>query len=173
MSQSAGSHDDDVTMDLSTTAQLVTALGIGGFLGQYLATSHERRAARADVLRALLGTERARWYDTEGSAVTWERWLVACRDLRAAALVAGLPARAVDTYIGIADTARRESEVRWERNPDEEFSPSISSESDALVQEAARLVSDLAWSPRRTRLTLKRRVKALEARTREHAWEQH
>lgn len=79
----------------------------------------------------------------------------------------------MDTYIGIADTARRESEVRWEHYPDEEFSPSISSESDALVQAAARLVSDLAWSPRRTRLTLKTRVKALEARAREHAWEQH
>jgi hypothetical protein len=52
----------------AVTAEIVTALGVlgvGSVLGQYVASSKDRRETRARVLTALADAESARWVDPD------------------------------------------------------------------------------------------------------------
>src|ERR1035441_3922380 len=127
----------------AVTTEIVTALGVlgvGSVLGQYLASSKDRRETRARVLTAFADAESVRWVDPDSK--TRAEFQTSLRELQTAALVARLPRGAVLEYAVLAQAAHRECEVSWERNSAGEIDARLA---DA-TREAARARADIAWS---------------------------
>jgi hypothetical protein len=117
---------------------------VGTVTGQWVGATKDRRAARAEALKALAEVENARWAGTpEAAHPTFRRVL---RDLQTAALVARLPRPIVDTYLVLATAGHSLSQQDAEVTPDPEYAGGIDAHLDDLIQDAARLVTDVAWS---------------------------
>lgn len=131
--------------DVATVASLVGALGVGSVLGQWLSGGRDRRAARAAVLDALREVETARWAPAKPEKPTFVQ---ATRELETAALLARIPRKYVRFYLHVADAAHTLSQQSWDDYPDEEDGGgAISAVFADAVREAARLVTDVTWSP--------------------------
>jgi hypothetical protein len=137
---------------LVSTAVVVTdvvsvlgVLGLGSVLGQYLASSKDRREARARVLSALAQVEQSRWVGAHATASLAE-FETALRDLETAALVARLPRSSVLEYEVLAQSARRLSAEDWDRTVDPETGGGIDAYMADATREAARTIAELAWS---------------------------
>lgn len=123
---------------------VVGALGLGSVLGQYLASSKDRREVRARVLSAIAEVEESRWVG-EGTA-TSAQFQAALRNLQAAALVARLPRHAVREYAVLAQAARWLSQEEWDRLGDPEIGGGIDARLSDATREAAKAVAELVWS---------------------------
>ena len=133
------------------------ALGVGSVLGQWIGAAHDRRGARAAVLRALSEVESARWtsgHSEEESTRNYslDEFRVLVRDFQTASLVAGLPRDAVDWYCDLALAARHASrENAMESNGEDYNAGSIDPELGKVVRRAARDVAGLCWTARGSR----------------------
>ncbi len=134
------------------------ALGVGSLLNTWLTGGSARRKLRADALKSLAVCERARWYPLEEGEL---HFVVAARDLEADAMIAGVPAEAVETYIVLGRAAAWLSAESMERDPDPEFGGGINSDYANVTRDAARLVRDAIRHPWRTRLGLRKRSRQL------------
>lgn len=147
-------------MDVNTISSMLGALGIGSLLAQALAQGRDRRSTRTDVLGALEDCELARWVTdmTESKSL-----ISATRRLESAAVISGLPSRAVDQYIVLAWagywTSYEDMEDAHFSDRDPEYAGGIPAQLNDLIADAARDVSRLVWSPWRGRLIASRGVR--------------
>ncbi len=109
------------------------ALGVGSLLNTWLTGGSARRKSRADVLKSLAVCERARWYPMEAGE---PHFVVAARDLEADAMIAGVPAAAVETYIVLGRAAAWLSAESMDRDPDPEFGGGIHSDYANVTRDA-------------------------------------
>lgn len=129
---------------VSEVVSVLGAIGLGSVLGQYLASSKDRREARARVLSAIAEVEESRWVG-EGNATAAE-FQTALRNLQTAALIARLPRDAVFEYGALAQAARWLSQETWDRTIEPELGGGIDAHLADATREAARAISELAWS---------------------------
>lgn len=149
-------------MDIPVIASVISALGVGSFVGQYLIGAHQRRQLRSEVLRNLARVESARWAGHgEPSRAEFQEGL---RDLEAAALVARLPRGAVVQYKVFAQAARWLSDSDVENDPMNEYAGGINGAFADLVHEHAADISRLVWKPWIGRFGLKRRLRTRRER---------
>jgi len=143
-------------MDPATVVSIISALGIGSFVGQYLIGSRERRQLRSDVLTQLSYAETARW--AGHSKPPTPDFNTSIRDLETAALIARVPRKAVMHYKRLAYTGWWLSVDDAESNPDHEFAGGIDGDLANLIRAAAAEVSHVVWSPWLGRMRLSRRL---------------
>jgi hypothetical protein len=151
-------------VDAATVVSLIGALGIGSVAGQYAASGGQRRQTRADVLKALHHTERARWVNGEPDDPPFP---AAMRELETAALLARIPREGVLDYKVLAYAAFWSSGEAFEELSEddaEQYGGGIESKFATLVREAAEDLSKLVWSPWLARPGLGRRIANREAR---------
>lgn len=141
----AHKYDSAVAIDIATAAvSVISSLGIGTVMGQWVAGGKERREVRARALAALAEVESARWANLSESP---EAFTSAVRDLQTAMLVARLPREPTRAYIALATVGRWKSVESFERNPDAEHGGGINSKLADTVRDAAQLMSDVIWTP--------------------------
>lgn len=129
----------------SEVVSVLGALGLGSVLGQYLASSKDRREARARVLTALTEVEESRWAGPD-AMTTFAEFQTALRKFQTAALIARLPRTAAGEYAVLAQAARWTSEASWKEHPDPDTGGGINANLADATREAARAISTLAWS---------------------------
>ncbi|MCT7293968.1 hypothetical protein NVV99_24010 [Rhodococcus sp. PAE-6] len=137
-------HYYDFVVDIPAIASVISALGIGSFIGQYLIGAQQRRQLRSEVLKHLAQTETVRWASTTTIGPGFRESI---RELEAAALVSQIPQRVVEQYTIFAYTAWWESNENWEAGGGDEEDAGIDRRLADLVQEAAIELSAAAWSP--------------------------
>jgi hypothetical protein len=123
----------------------LAALGLGSALGQYLASSKDRRESRANVLSALAETEAARWAGG-GPKASLSDFQASMRKFQTAALIARLPRDLAWQYGVLAQAARWLSDDSLDRSGDPEFGGGIEADFATATREAARAVSEVAWA---------------------------
>jgi hypothetical protein len=138
-------HSADVPLDFTAVASFIGALGLGSVVGQWMAGSGARRAARGDVLRRLGAVESARWADEEGSRPVFRD---AVRELEIAALLARIPRRPVRIYLVLAQTAYWESKQDYEESGGAPESGSVDVALAQLTRASAGLVTEAIWAAR-------------------------
>lgn len=122
----------------------------------YLTSGQSRREVRGAVLAQLSVVEAARWDGPD--AVPYHQFRTECRALETAAMIARVPRDAVEHYLHCARAARSLSQDNWEKYGEDEVGGFISAEIDALVNEAAQILTELIWTPRRRRIGLRYRL---------------
>ncbi|WP_144418324.1 hypothetical protein [Mycobacterium sp. EPa45] len=149
-------------MDFVQWIPLISALGVGGAIGGWVGASRQRREVRGGVLNAIAATESKRWAGAYG----YREFSAGLRELETAALVARVPRSAVQHYIVFADAARCLSDDSYEEHDgDEEMGAgAVNGYYASLVRHAAEIVTQLAWRPWLTRISLRRRLNSLRAR---------
>ncbi|MGU3651850.1 hypothetical protein [Mycolicibacterium sp. A43C] len=151
-------------MDLATLASLLTALGVGGGVGQYIGASTARREVRSAFLNAVAAIEDTRFAKAPNGE-DFPKFVDAVRELETAALIARIPEQAVHHYVVLARAARYYSGATVDYDPiDNDFYGDIDFVFDAIVRDTARLLTTLAWSPWRTRPKLRRRLSKIRQR---------
>ena len=125
---------------------VLSTLGIGTFIGQYLLGGQQRREVRSRVLSALEDVEGARFGGDGGS--TFREFRRTIQQLEASALVARIPRPAVEDYVFLATTAWRTCNP----HPDDYYAPDeeppwISRAFNSVVIEAAGDVARYVWHP--------------------------
>jgi len=133
------------TTVITEVVAILGVLGVGSILGQYIGSSKDRREARAGVLTALADAESSRWVGPD--AKTLDEFHSSMRKLQTAALIARLPRDAVEQYAVLGQAARWYSQTAWEQNPDPETGGRVEEHLAKAVEEAARAVAAIAWSP--------------------------
>jgi len=134
-------------MDLATVPSLLTALGAGGALGQYIGAGKARREVRSALLNAIENVEECRFAKSPDSE-DYPDFEVALREFETAALIARAPRSVAHHYIVLAQAARFISGGSVDYDPVENgFFGSIPFEFDAVVRETARLIARWAWNP--------------------------
>lgn len=132
-------------VDIPAIASVISALGIGSFIGQYLIGAQQRRQLRSEVLRHLAQTETVRWANGVSNGPGFRESI---RELEAAAMVSQIPQRVVKQYTIFAYTAWWLSVENWEESSgNEEEAGHIDGQLAELAQEAAVELSAAAWSP--------------------------
>jgi hypothetical protein len=139
-----------VLVDAATLISLITALGVGSFIGEWYGAGKDRRAARATVLEKLATVEAARWA-RDSRAVDDRRRADAVRELEIAALTARVPRSAVVTYVQLATAALWWIHIHLESGEERTEPGAISATFHELVVEAAGIVSRAAWGSPATR----------------------
>jgi hypothetical protein len=149
------------SVDWPTVVSLLGALGVGSAIGQYVGAGRARREVRSAVLKQLAAVEENRWAYGPGH-VDFMAFRASIRSLEAAALVARVPRRGVEHYVVLAQAARWITEENFEEGGgDEDVGGWLAPDFGQLVSEAARTVSNVAWSPWWKRIGLSRRLKKL------------
>jgi hypothetical protein len=142
----------------AVTTEVVTVLGvlgIGSILGQYVASSKDRRETRARVLTALAAVESARWAGlSEKTPIEFETSL---REFHTAALIGRVPRDAAWEYAVLAQAARWVSQENSEHDPDP--GGGIDTYLAQATREAARAIAVIAWSSAPTHTWHWRRAK--------------
>jgi hypothetical protein len=148
--------------DISTILQLLAAGGVGGLIVQYVGKGPDRRAARADVRKALSAVEIGRWNtpaDREQDDFSDQ-----LRTLMTSAMVAQLPRSVVDRYIYAAQAARAALVEARKAEPDlASYRVGLSREINDYVNAVRDLLVDHLWRPNLEKLRLRRRLQALDA----------
>jgi hypothetical protein len=123
----------------------VGALGLGSVLGQYVATSRDRRQVSADALRALAEIERTRWalFAPGRPPTEATEFYQAVRTFQTAALLAGLPRLLVREYLVLAQAARWSSDD----NLDTSDQAGIEARLADAVAGAAGILAEVTWRP--------------------------
>jgi hypothetical protein len=123
-----------------------------------------RRELRSAVLNAITVVETERWARDPDSA-DYPKFVAAVHDLQTAALVARIPRIAVRHYVVLAEAARQLSDDAVDfDDADQTFWGGIDGYFATLVRDAAEVLTQLAWSPARMRLTLPRDLEKLRRR---------
>jgi hypothetical protein len=137
---------------------LVGGLGVGSVFGNYVGGGRARREVRGAVLKAIEAAETTRWAPTK-----YREFRSAYRELETTALIARVPRAAVRHYLVLAEAAQRLSDESFEERGGEEDlgAGGIDGYFADLVQEAADVVTRLAWRPWLTRLRLSKELKGL------------
>ncbi|ALL79331.1 hypothetical protein AD006_28955 (plasmid) [Pseudonocardia sp. EC080610-09] len=136
-------------LDFPTLVPLVVsvlgALSVGSLILQWAASGKDRRAARAEVLRALGAVEAARWKFSERDA--YQNLRDAIRDLETAALLARVPRRVLIPYSELSIASL------WWLMEEADLTEPVGLDlhiSDA-VHDAAEIVSRATWETPATR----------------------
>lgn len=111
------------------------------------------------MLAAFTDVESRRWYDPSD-----QPFPVALREFQSSALVARLPWRVVDRYVAAARLGYWLSHENWrESNGEDEYAGGIPSEAGDVIRSHSLLVASMVWRPYWGRLTLRRRLRELDA----------
>lgn len=130
---------------------ILSSLGIGSALGQFLAGGRDRREVRSHVLAMIEAVERARWKPHYSSLHH------AIRNLESAGLVARLPRAQINRYTTLARSLPKhlrdsgDPEIGFYIHPDNQEGNDVAEQARA----AAKDLVDLIWAPWRTQLRLK------------------
>ncbi|OBG87857.1 hypothetical protein A5699_18470 [Mycobacterium sp. E802] len=156
-------------MNLVQWLPLVGGLGIGSVIGNYIGGGRARREVRGAVLKAIEATELTRWAPT-----IYREFRTAYREVETTALIARIPRAAVRHYLVLAEAGRQLSDESWEeRGGDEDFGAGgIDGYFADVIQEAAEMITRLAWRPWLTRLTLAKDLKSLRDQAQRFAAEE-
>jgi hypothetical protein len=127
-------------------------------LGQYFASGTQRREARAEFLRTLSRAESGRWWPLREDE---ERFWQLRHEVAASALIARVPQEAINLYLVIGAVCARNSADNFDLHGDPEFGRGINSDLADLGREAATLIINLARSPGRHRITMRRDLQRL------------
>lgn len=146
-------------MDFLQWVPLLGALGVSGLIVGWAGAGKARREVRSGVLKALATAESSRWANT----TPFSEFNAAIRELETTALVARVPRDAIRHYAVLAEASRRLSDDSYsELEGDEEMGAGgINGYYAGLVRDAAHIITQLAWSPLRTRVHLNRDLKSL------------
>lgn len=131
-------------MNIGDIGALLTALGVGSFIVQYLLGGQQRREVRSRVLGAIEEVEDARWANDDA---TFQKFRKTTHHLETAALVARLPRQVVSDYIFIAWVAWRVSNESWLEWAEGDGTGSLPGSLADITTEAASDVARCAWSP--------------------------
>jgi hypothetical protein len=144
-------------------ASVIGALGIGSVSGQYVASSKDRREARAGVLSAIGDTEATRW--TLPGQDGWDEFPADLRKLQTAALIARFPRDAVSEYCVLVQAAHWMIEASWDQSGGDRDSIGIDRYLSEARRESTRVITAIAWSWRPTHACrlAKRRIDRLLA----------
>ena len=127
-------------------------------IGNYIGGGRARREVRGAVLKAIEATETTRWAPT-----IYREFRTAYREVETAALIARVPRAAVRHYLVLAEAGLKLSDDSYEeRDGDEEMGAGgIDGYFADVIQEAAEMITRLAWRPWLTRLRLPKDLKSL------------
>jgi hypothetical protein len=140
-----------------TLTSLLAAFGLGGILTNVVSGAPERRRARAEARTAALVVERLRM-GTDDVA----EWRAAVRAVIGACLTARVPR-------GLADRYAHALRASWALSRDRSKTSIpfanfllIDYDTSSYLRSVGELLVDYLWHPTRTRLTLRRRLSALD-----------
>jgi hypothetical protein len=151
-------------VDFLQWVPLLSALGVGGAIVGWVGAGKVRRELRSAVLNAITVVETERW-ERDPDSADYPKFVAAVHDLETAALVARIPRIAVRHYVVLAEAARQLSDDAVDfDDADQTFWGGIDGYFATLVRDAAEVLTQLAWSPARTRLTLPRDLEKLRRR---------
>lgn len=153
-----------VLVDILQWAPLLGALGVGSVIGTWFAGSSARRETRSAILNDLVDTEKTR-QATDPNSKDYPEFAAAVHTLQRTALIARIPQAVVHHYVVFAHTARYLSFDALDFDPlEQEFWGATDPEYDALVREAAAILTNYAWNPWRTRIFLREELRGLRKR---------
>jgi hypothetical protein len=147
---------------VSSFLELLIAAGAGGIAVQYIGKGPERRAARAEVRKALGAVQERRWNTTTEND-RGETFRQDLARLMTAAMVAQVPRRLIDQYVHASRAVR--AALTNERRREPAFSEFLMyglGELGDYFDEVGNLLVDYLWRPWLERARLKRRLDALE-----------
>lgn len=127
---------------------LLTALGAGTAIGNYLGAGRGRREVRSNALNCLAATETSRFTGHSGLPDA-PNFQAALRDFETAALIARIPRPVVQHYLAFAQAAQGLSREDFEEKGGDEDQGAgmVDADFDKLVRRSAEIVTGLAWRP--------------------------
>jgi hypothetical protein len=143
-------------MDAGVLVSILSALGIGSFIGQYFSGAHQRRTIRSEVLANLAKVEDARWAREEPHEPPFQE---AMHNLETSALIARIPRKAIVHYRALAYAAWWMSTESFDEGDDPRYAGGISGNLANATRVAAGEISRLAWSPWTARIQMNKRLR--------------
>lgn len=144
-------------MDAAVIVSLVGALGLGSIIERLVGGGRQRRELRAQVLAALAECERVRWVTLPRDQEA-DRFGAAMSSFEVAALVARVPRSVVGQYSALSWAAYSLSFADAERR---DGRGAIDARFADLVRGSATLCVGCVWRPWWTRLSVRRRIDAI------------